>query len=131
MSNAHIIAGLIGISLALSIIYLVRADHISPKVAARWFFVSLCVLLLGLSPGIVDWLGEQLGIGYPPIIPVLIALAVAMIKILIMDIERQKLENKIERLAQKVAIVESLSSENKNEFKTESKVVRFKEENRN
>lgn len=116
MTNAHIIAAIIGICLSFSIIYLVRQDHISPKVAARWFLVSIAVLVVGMAPEIVDYIGIKLGIGYPPIIPVLIAISAALLKILIMDIERQKIENKMDRLVQKVSILEAIV-DNENNIK--------------
>lgn len=106
MSSAHIIAAFIGAALSLTIVFLTRRDHISPLVAARWFALALIVLFVGFFPGLVDWFGFQLGIGYPPIIPILVALGAAMIKILIMDIQRQKMMNKIDRLIQRVAILE-------------------------
>lgn len=113
MISAHVVAAIIGIALSLAIIYLVRKDHISPRVAARWFLVSLLVLGISLQPQIVDWVGAQLGIGYPPILPMLVAISVAMIKILIMDIERQKMQVRIDRLVQKLAIVEQAVKEEK------------------
>jgi len=106
MTSAHIVAAAIGIILSFSITILVRTDQLSPIVAARWFLLSLFVLTLSLVPEIVDLVGEYLGIGYPPIIPVLVAIGGALIKILLMDIERQKMQTKIDRLVQKIAIVE-------------------------
>lgn len=106
MSNAHIIAAFIGAVLSLTIVFLTRRDHISPLVAARWFALAILVLFVSFFPGLVDFVGISLGIGYPPIIPVLIALGAAMVKILLMDIERQKMMNKIDRLIQRVAILE-------------------------
>lgn len=117
MNNAHIISAIIGAVLSLSIVLLTRRDHISPLVAARWFTVAMLVLLVSFFPGAIDWIGLHLGIGYPPIIPVLVALAVAMVKILLMDIERQKMANKIDRLVQRMAILENAVSE-------ESKVIK-------
>lgn len=107
MTNAHIIAAIIGVALSFSIINLVRQDHISPSVAARWFLVSMVVLIVGIAPEIVDNIGVFLGIGYPPIIPVLLAISVALLKILLMDIDKQKQQTKIDRLAQKIAILET------------------------
>ena len=108
MNSPHLVAASIGITLTLAIIYLVRADHISPKVAARWFLLALLVLTVSLAPEVVDWIGIQLGIAYPPILPILVAIAVAMVKILIMDIERQKMQIKIDRLVQKVSVMEAM-----------------------
>lgn len=106
MTSAHMIAAFIGAALSLTIVFLTRRDHISPLVAARWFALALLVLFVGFFPGIVDLVGEYLGIGYPPIIPVLLALGAAMVKILLMDIERQRLNTKIDRLVQRMAMLE-------------------------
>lgn len=130
MNNAHLVAACIGVTLALTIIMLVRGDRMSPKVAARWFCVSLLVLLVSLTPEIVDWLGLTLGIAYPPILPVLFAIAVITVKILIMDIERQKIQTKIDRLVQKISIIEAMA-ENKaksEENSNEDNIISFGED---
>lgn len=106
MTHAHIIAGLIGIFLSFIIYFLVRRDRLSPHVAARWFFVATVVAALGMFPNVVDYIGEHLGIGYPPILAVILAICAALIKILLMDIERQRMLTKIDRLVQRVAILE-------------------------
>lgn len=106
MSSAHIIAAFIGAALSLTIVFLTRRDHISPLVAARWFALAILVLFVGFFPGVVDLVGQYFGIGYPPIIPVLLALGAAMVKILLMDIERQRLNTKIDRLVQRMAMLE-------------------------
>lgn len=108
MTNVHIIAAFIGAALSVSIVFLTRRDHISPLVAARWFVIAIVVLFVGFFPGVVDAIGAKLGIGYPPIIPVIIALGAAMIKILLMDIERQKMSVKLDRVVQKLAILENM-----------------------
>lgn len=107
LNNVHLIASFIGAVLSVTIVFLVRRDHISPLVAARWFLISILVLFVSFFPNIVDDLGMSLGIGYPPIIPILIALAGAMIKILLMDIENQKMRVKLDRVIQRLAIIEN------------------------
>lgn len=126
MSNAHLIAAFIGAVLSLTIVFLTRRDHISPLVAARWFALALLVLFVSFFPGLVDYIGTSLGIGYPPIIPVLVAVGAAVVKILLMDIERQKMMNKIDRLVQRVAIIENAVEEKtviKAHFKSGPKAV--------
>lgn len=113
MTSAHLIAAFIGAVLSLTIVFLTRRDHISPLVAARWFALALLVLFVGFFPGLVDVVGGYLGIGYPPIIPVLVALGAAMVKILLMDIERQRLNTKLDRLVQRMAILENTVEERK------------------
>lgn len=106
MSSAHMIAAFIGAALSLTIVFLTRRDHISPLVAARWFALAMLVLFVGFFPSVVDVVGAYFGIGYPPIIPVLLALGASMVKILLMDIERQRLNTKIDRLVQRMAMLE-------------------------
>lgn len=106
MTSANIVAAFIGAALSLTIVFLTRRDHISPLVAARWFVIAILVLLIGFFPSMVDWVGLQLGIGYPPVIPLIVGLGLAMIKILMMDIERQKLQVKLDRVVQRLAILE-------------------------
>ena len=108
MTNVHIISAFIGAFLSVTIVFLTRRDHISPLVAARWFLIAILVLVVSFFPSAVDNIGQLLGIGYPPIIPILIALAAAMIKILMMDIERQKMQVKLDRVVQRLALVEQL-----------------------
>jgi len=106
LNSVHIIAAILGATLSFTIVFLTRRNHISPLVAARWFALALLVFLVGFFPSIVDMLGEYLGVGYPPIIPLLIALGAAMVKILLMDIEHQRLTTKIDRLVQRMALLE-------------------------
>lgn len=112
MTSVNLISAFIGAVLSVSIVFLTRRDHISPMVAARWFVVAIMVLVVSFFPSIIDSLGQILGIGYPPIIPILIALGAAMIKILIMDIERQKMQVKLDRVVQRLAILESAIESN-------------------
>lgn len=107
MNNPQIVSSVIGVIIAATIYWLVRRDHLAPGQALKWIFVSLVVLLLGTFPVIVDWLGHSLGIAYPPIIPLILGLAAAMIKILLMDIERTKRYITQERIIQKLAILET------------------------
>jgi hypothetical protein len=100
------ISAFIGALLSITIVFLTRRDHISPLVAVRWFLIAVLVLVVGFFPSTIDVIGEFLGIGYPPIIPILVALGAAMIKILMMDIERQKMQVKLDRVIQRLAIVE-------------------------
>ncbi|MCC2614818.1 DUF2304 domain-containing protein [Aestuariibacter halophilus] len=121
MNNAHLIAAFIGAVLSITIVFLTRRDHISPLVAVRWFLIALLVLSVSFFPGVVDWFGRQLGVGYPPILPVLVALGAAMVKILLMDIERNKMQVKIDRLVQRMAVLEHRVTESSQDGQNNSK----------
>jgi hypothetical protein len=107
LTNPQIVSSVIGIILALIIYWLVRRDHLAPRQALRWILVASIVLILGTFPIIIDWIGHAVGISYPPIIPVIVGLGAALIKILLMDIQQTKANVTQDRIVQKLAMLEA------------------------
>lgn len=107
MSNPQIVSSIIGLIIASVIFYLVRKDHLKPKQAFRWFAVAIAIAAIGLYPTIIDRIGLALGIAYPPIIPLIIGLCAALVKILLMDIERNKMNVTQDRIVQRLAMLET------------------------
>ncbi len=107
MSSPQIIGAAIGFFIAAIIFWLVRRDHMVSKDGIRWLFIAIIVLVYGAFPGVNDRLGDFLGIGYPPIIPVLIGIGAMLLKLLLNDIERVKTRVDIERLVQRMAMLEA------------------------
>lgn len=105
-NTPQFISALLALSLFISILMLLRRDQITHKDGFKWVVVAVLILFYGLFPGFNDYLGQVLGIGYPPVIPLLLGFALMTIKLLIADIERAKLQVSINRLIQKVAILE-------------------------
>lgn len=105
--NPQIVSTILALSITFSIFWLIRRDYLIQRDGIKWIVIAICVLLYGVNPSINDSIGLALGISYPPIIVVLIALAVTLIKLLVADIERAKLQMSVTRLIQKVAILES------------------------
>ena len=97
---------LIGVFIAAAIFYLVRKDRMHIRYAFWWTSVAVASLALGAFPPIVDWVADKLGVAYPPVLLLTVAVAMTLIKILTMDIERSDLERKIRRLSQRLAILE-------------------------
>lgn len=85
---------------------LIRRDSILMGAAFRWFSIAIVALTLGFFPQLSDVAAKFLGISYPPILPVTLACLLLMIKALIADIERAKTQVKLDRLAQRLAILE-------------------------
>ncbi len=120
MSAPQLVSSIIGLIIAAVIFFLVRRDHLQPKQAFRWFFVALLVATLGLYPTLVDKVGVALGIAYPPVLPLIVGLGAALVKILLMDIERNNMNITIDRTVQKLAMIEAELEELKknSEYKT-------------
>lgn len=104
--TAQITAGAIGVLLAGAILYLVRRDHLHGSYALWWLAVAAAILLLGVFPPVIDWLGHVTGIYYPPVLPIVIGIGMILIRMLKMDIDRSRSERQMRRLTQKLAILE-------------------------
>ena len=101
-----IVSAIIGCVLAGAILYLVRRDHLHGSYAVWWLAVAAVVMLLAIFPHIVDWLGNTLGIAYPPILAILIGMTFTLIRMLQMDIDRSRQERALRRLTQRLAILD-------------------------
>jgi hypothetical protein len=99
-------AALIGILMAGAILYLVRRDHLHGSYALWWLAVAAAALLLGVFPQVIDWLGRVTGIAYAPVLPIIIGLAMILLRMLKMDIDRSRSERQLRRLTQKLGILE-------------------------
>jgi hypothetical protein len=98
--------GTLGVCVAALIVYLVRRDHLHVDHGLSWIVVAAGFAGLGFAPGIVDWIAARLGIGYAPILAVSLAIVVMAIKILLMDIDRSRIETRNQRLTQRLAMLE-------------------------
>jgi hypothetical protein len=99
--------GVLGLAVAALIIWLVRKDHLHVNHGFGWIVVAIGFALLGFIPGFFDWVAAYVGVAYPPVLALTLAVAVLVIKILLMDIERSKLEMRNQRLTQRLAILEA------------------------
>ena len=104
--TAALTAGLIGVLLAGAILYLVRRDHLHGTHALWWFAVAGAILVLGIFPPVIDWLGRLTGISYPPVLPIIIGIGMILIRLLKIDVDRSRSERQMRRLTQKLAILE-------------------------
>lgn len=106
MQHYQIFSSLVAIVFFIIAFVLVRRDTILPGSAIRWTLLSVSILVIGLFPQISDILASLLGVSYAPIIPVLFACIILLLKALLNDIERTKDRVKIDRLIQRIAILE-------------------------
>ena len=101
------VTGTIGIAVAILIVLLIRKDQLHVRHGLAWLLVASCFAVLGVFPGLIDSLASLTGVSYPPILGITVALALGVVKILLMDIERSRIEMHNLRLIQRVAILET------------------------
>ena len=102
-----IVTGIIGLLVAAVIIVLMRKDNLHAQHGLGWIIVALGFALLGFSPEIIDHVATRFGVAYPPVLALTLGIAVLVIKILLMDIERSRIEVRNQRLIQRMAMLEA------------------------
>ncbi|QFU74318.1 DUF2304 domain-containing protein [Halioglobus maricola] len=102
-----LVTGAIGLCAAAVIIFLLRRDRLRSNHAVVWLFVAAGFSLLGLAPGIVDEVAGAIGIAYPPVLAIILALIAVIIKLLTLDIELSHLQIRYKRVVQRMALLEA------------------------
>ena len=104
--TSQLTSGAISVLLAGAMLYLVRRDHLHGSYALWWLAIAAAILVLGVFPPVIDWLGGITGISYPPVLPIIVGIGMILIRMLRTDIDRSRQERQLRRLAQKLAILE-------------------------
>ena len=107
MKSYQITVLVMAIGLAVGILYLVRRDHIYIRQGLFWIVVAVLSLALGAWPVAIDYIGEELGVAYPPTLLFLVAIIVLMLKGLLGDIALTRLRRDMRRLNQRIALLEA------------------------
>ena len=98
---------IIGLSLAGVILWLVRRAHLHGPHAIWWIGLAAGIILLGTWPRLTDLIAPYLGVSYPPIVAVILGFALMLVKMMDMDLQRSRQEQRIRRLAQRLALLEA------------------------
>lgn len=106
MSSLPITTALLGLGLALVIMWLLRRDHLHAAHGLFWLTVAALAALLGVWPGLIDRLAAIAGISYPPALLFLGAAIVLLVKALHADILNTRVERDVRRLNQRLALLE-------------------------
>jgi hypothetical protein len=107
MRSYHLTVIVMGLVLAIGILYLVRRDHLYIRQGLFWILVASASLLFGLWPYLIDTLGTALGIAYPPALLFLVAIVILIFKALFGDIELTRVRRDLRRLNQRIALLEA------------------------
>jgi hypothetical protein len=107
MKTYQITVLIMGIGLAVGILYLVRRDHIYIRQALFWIITAVFSLVFGAFPFLIDAIGAELGIAYPPTLLLLVAIIALVVKALLGDIALTKVHRDIRRLNQRMAMLDA------------------------
>lgn len=101
------VTGAIGLAVAGLIVWLVRKDRLHVNHGFGWMVAAAGFALLGFAPGVIDTVAGWFDVAYPPVLGLTLAIVMLVIKLLMMDIERSRLEMSNQRLTQRVAMLEA------------------------
>ncbi|GKS90052.1 DUF2304 domain-containing protein [Acidovorax sp. SUPP2539] len=107
MASLQATTALMGIGLAVLILYLIRRDHLYLMHGLFWVVVAGAAALLGAWPGLIDRLAKLLGISYPPALLLLLASMVLLVKSLHTDMVNTRIERDVRRLNQRLALLQA------------------------
>lgn len=102
-----IVTGTIGIVGAILIIYLVRSDKLHVSHGLGWVLTAVILALLGFAPSLFDSVAHYLGVSYPPSLAFVLAFVVVVVKLLLNDIDRSRMQVTQQRLVQRIAMLET------------------------
>lgn len=107
MASLQATTALMGVSLAVLILYLIRRDHLYLMHGLFWVAVAVIAAVLGAWPGLIDRLAFWTGVGYPPALLLLLACMVLLLKALHADMVNTRIERDMRRLNQRLAMFEA------------------------
>lgn len=107
MASLQVTTTLMGISLAILILYLIRRDHLYIMHGLFWVAVAASAAVLGAWPGLIDRLARWTGVAYPPALLLLLACVVLLLKALHADMVNTRIERDVRRLNQRLAMLEA------------------------
>ena len=116
-----VVTGTIGLLVAALIIILIRKDRMHIHHGLGWLVVAAVFALLGLSPRVFDDIAHSLGVAYPPVLALTLGIAMLVLKILLMDIDRSRIEMRSQRLIQRIAMLEADLRKTQEELTTDGK----------
>ena len=102
-----LITSIIGIIAAIIILILIRRDLLHVRYGLLWVAAAVAFALLGLFPALFDSFAKYMGIANPPILALTIGVVVLVLKILVMDLERSRNAIRMQRLVQRIGLLES------------------------
>jgi hypothetical protein len=106
MMTITVTAAILGLSLALLILYLLRRDHLYLGDALFWLITAGLSVAFALLPSLVDVVGVAAGVAYPPALILAVVCVALTIKALLSDLALTELRRDVRRLNQRIALLD-------------------------
>ena len=101
----HWLTGVAGVVLMLVILRLVRRRQLRAKYSLLWLAVGVAFVVLGVSPGLLDWAAHRTGVAYAPDLLFLVGTLFLVLVVMHLSWEVSRLEDRSKILAEEVALM--------------------------
>ncbi len=101
----HVVVSVIGIVSMLAILRLVRRRQLRAKYSFLWLAVGVAFVVLGLSPGLLDWAAKKAGVAYAPDLLFLVGTLFLVLVVMHLSWELSRLEDRTKTLAEEIALL--------------------------
>jgi hypothetical protein len=101
----HVVVGVVGVVSMLAILRLVRRRQLRAKYALLWLLVGVSFVVLGLSPGLLDWAAKQAGVAYAPDLLFLVGTLFLVLVVMHLSWELSRLEDRTKVLAEELGLL--------------------------
>ena len=103
----HVLTGLAGVVCMLGILRLVRRRQLRAKYSLLWLAVGVAFVVLGVSPGLLDWAARKAGVAYAPDLLFLVGTLFLVLVVMHLSWELSRLEDRTKILAEDVGLMRS------------------------
>jgi len=101
----HLVVGIVGVVSMLAILRLVRRRQLRAKYALLWLLVGVSFVVLGLSPGLLDWAAKEAGVAYAPDLLFLVGTVFLVLVVMHLSWELSRLEDRTKVLAEELGLL--------------------------
>ncbi len=108
MDTVQILSFIVGITIFLSVIFLIRKGSLKEKYSILWLFSSFIVCILSVTRGFLEKISLLAGIYYPPSLLFLVSVIFLLIINISFSVTISRLSTKVDTLAQELAILKKM-----------------------
>jgi len=101
----HVVVGVVGVVSMVAILRLVRRRQLRAKYALLWLLVGVSFVVLGLSPGLLDWAAKEAGVAYAPDLLFLVGTVFLVLVVMHLSWELSRLEDRTKVLAEELGLL--------------------------
>ena len=106
-ARLHVVTGVAGVLAMAAILRLVRRRQLRAKYALLWLAVGVAFVVLGVSPGLLDWAAKRVGVAYAPDLLFLVGTLFLVLVVMHLSWELSRIEDRTKLLAEEIALMRS------------------------